>query len=213
MKYFVIHHPALVERREHLEKQLSERGINAEWVTTCSQEEAQRIKDFTGSPLSVKFISMSMKHYAVFNKMIDEDIPHAIVFEDDTIFTEYFDVKRIPLQIPYVKLCRPVGDVWCTQDGSPFITSNNGCTDAYYLTKEFAEISLKNIQLRKPIDMEIHNTLIKFYNAINFLCIPMCYQEGPGPCELTDGETWREYVINMNHTTLSYPALIASQSL
>ena len=213
MKYFVIHHPTFTERREALEKQLNERGIQAEWITVCSLEEAQRIKDFTGSPLSLKFISMSMKHYAVFKKMVDEDIKYAIVFEDDTIFTEYFDTSKIPLQIPYVKLCKPVGDAPCTTDGSAFICSNNGCSDAYYLTKQFAELSLNNIQLRQPIDMEINNTLIKFYDAVEFLCIPMCYQLGPGPCELTDGETWREYVSNKTHKTFEYDELLSDPSL
>jgi GR25 family glycosyltransferase involved in LPS biosynthesis len=206
MKYFVIHHPALVERKKDLQSKLSERGIEAEWITDFSPEQSREIKSLINSPLHVKYVSGSMKHYTVFKKIVDEDIPHAIVFEDDTIFTEYFDVETIPKHMQYVKLCKPVGDAFCTSDGTPFVCSNNGCCDAYYLTKEFAENSLKNIQLLYPIDIEMHNTIVKFYNTPHFLCIPMCYQIGPsctGAFTLHE-ESWIEYVMNTNHPVFEY---------
>lgn len=213
MKYFVVHHPVLVDRRKKLEKQFNDYGISncdVEWVTDFPGNQMHKIKEITKSPLQLGYISCSMKYYTVFKKMIDENIPHAIVFEDDVIFTEYFDTSKIPLDIPYVKLCRPLGDSFCTSNGEPFVCYNNGCCEAYYLTKEFAEVCLKNIHLHRTFDLECHNTLIRYYNAPGFLCIPMCYQDSPTTInheKVEYSEHWTEYVSN-KYPTFDYEFLL-----
>lgn len=219
MKYYVIHYSPLVDRRKKLEKQFEERGItNVEWIIDFSNdtdrnidEHLRKIKKFTSSLLPLGCISLNMKSYTIFKKMVDENVPHAIVFEDDSVFTEHWDISKIPMDLHYVKLCKPVGDSFCTCDGTPFVCMNNGFSQAYYLTKHFAEFSLKNIELRKTIDIEIHKTLIKFYNTFNFLCYPMVIED---VCESShsppthDKEPWIEYIQNFSHPVFDYDELV-----
>lgn len=215
MKYYVVHHLPLTERKDHVETQLKKRGIVAEWITDFppDDERVRKVKELTKSPLSLGYISLSMKHYTVFKKMVEENIPEAIVFEDDVVITDHFDVDKIPRMVaPYIKLgIRPelLGKVQFSSE--IVVQSNNGGTEAYYVTKHFAETFLYNINLQERIDLEIHNVLVQCYNSIEFLGAFMCYQRGDSVLQHDSPPfvpgNWQKYII-AKHETFTYGELL-----
>lgn len=214
MKFFVIHHPALTERRKRVEEQLERLGISAEWITDYPACELQGVKEHTKSPLPLGYISCSMKHYKVLQKMVDEDIPDAVIFEDDVIFSEHFDVSKIPTGIPYVKLSKPPPDshphpIECSS--KMYWELNNGGAEAYYVTKHFAETHLnKNLSLRATMDTEIHNTLTVYYNSSMFPCVPMCHSEG-SPTSVTKNDEQDDDIHWTTHIHMIYPGFTFSE--
>jgi hypothetical protein len=99
---FVIHYTPLVDRKEHMLKQLADHGLEAEFVTPWDREHITDFTFFDTSKTSIRCISNLMKHCEVYRKMIRDNIPYAIVFDDDVCLAKDFNkvmnetVKNLP---------------------------------------------------------------------------------------------------------------------
>ena len=187
MKYYVVHNDKLTERKKRLNIP------NAEWVTTFPVEEVGNLTKITHVP--VGYISGSMKHYDIMDRMIRDDVKEAIVFEDDVIITEFFNPDKIPRQFPFVKLGKGTPDMGIQLGDTPIIIGNNAGAEAFYVTQDFAREFIKNIDLQWTIDIEQHAFLIS--RGIPLVCVPMCYQEFDTSFNTKTYEppySWQEYV-------------------
>lgn len=107
MRVFVIHYPKCVERKQSLLKQFQEFDIEAEWVEHWNKEDpfVSKVKEYTKSPLPLGHLSAFLKRLWVYQKMIDEDIKEAIIFEDDVVLSpEFKNFKTGPSQLDYLRL-------------------------------------------------------------------------------------------------------------
>lgn len=199
IKIYVMHCDELIDRRKRLESEFKRLGLtNVEWITSFPKDdpiiEECRVK--TGTKISKEYISLSLKHYEACRRMCEENIEEAIVFEDDVIFSSYFDISKIPRDTPYVKLgkCTPDMNIEFSHDKMTIL--NNGGTEAYYMRIEFAKNFIENINLMNTIDIEQHGYLI--YNDIPLICVPMCTQDFSMttiPIEKRDfGIEWKDYI-------------------
>lgn len=215
MRYFVVHHPVLTERKKSLVKQFEEFGIeDPEWVTSFPPEEAMKIKEYTGTPIPLGYVSCNMKHYSILKKMVAEDIPEAVIFEDDVVFTKRFDPSKIPRQFPYVKL-EIHSELMDFMDVLPdaYATENNGGICAYYVRKEFAEVFIRNINLRHAMDLEIQNVLFHKFEMYDIVACPMCYQvHTESVINTREGlpEKWKTYVLTKWAPVYTYDELVTS---
>jgi GR25 family glycosyltransferase involved in LPS biosynthesis len=91
-KIYIIHYDKLVERKEHIDKEILKHNFtNVEWILNKNQE------DLTDSELSL-FIntlskgskSLTMKHIETFTRIVKEDLDYALVFEDDVLLDNNF---------------------------------------------------------------------------------------------------------------------------
>ena len=172
MKHYVIHNSKEVERRKKLEKQFEEFNItDVEWVTSFPVEEIGNLKSLKSyKPLSQ--MSCDMKHYDVFDRMVKQCIPEAIVFEDDVIFSELYDETKIP-KLDFVKLGRGPPDTQLKFSQEPIIFNNNGGNEAYYVNLHFAS----NFKASMNWTIDIEQQAFLSMKGIQLTCVPMCYQE------------------------------------
>ena len=120
MQIFVINMEKSKDRREYIEKHLSEFGINFDFFDAVdgralSQEYIDSVFDKETAerewkPMNRGEIGCSLSHMAIYEKMIKENIPQAIIFEDDIVLKEDFLptvnalLKKVPTEIDIVKL-------------------------------------------------------------------------------------------------------------
>ncbi len=215
MRYFVVHHPVLTERRARLEEQFEKFGIkdeDVEWVTSFPPDEARKIKEYTQTPLPVSYVSGNMKHYSILQKMVRENIPEAIIFEDDVILMDHFDPEKIPREYAYVKLeaQAELGNL----EPKPYFVLNNGGVAGYYVRKEFAEVFVKNINMQHAMDLEIQNVLYHHFECPGVVIFPMCYQPQTGSSiVMKEGDalpaSWKVYVLTKWKKTYTFDELVS----
>lgn len=199
MKVYVLHYDKLTDRRERLEKILKEKGLDkdCEWIIEYPKEHPliQKIIDITGTRIPRGYISTNMKHYEAMYRMIRDDVKEAIIFEDDVIFSEYWDISKIPREFPYVKLGKGVPDMGIPSGDKPLCIGNNGGAEAYYVKRLFARDFLENIDVCWGIEIEQHAYMLQ--SGIPLICVPMCTQDF-GTTSVTEpkdyGMTWIQYI-------------------
>ncbi len=197
MKYYVIHDPVLVDRRKKLEEQFKKFDIHdVEWVTTFPKEDLKKLGEVSGTYMPLGYLSCNMKHYDAMNRMVHDNVPEAIIFEDDVIITEFFNENKIPREFPYVKLGRGPPDAALPLGKSQVIIGNNGGFEAYYVKRMFVRDFLNNLDLGWTVDVETHAYL--FSCGIPLICVPMCYQEYKTSVHENKQYpiTWKQYIMN-----------------
>lgn len=178
MKYYVIHYTKNTHRRARLEAQLD---TEAEWVEAYDREDPiiEKIKIVTRSPLSLKDISCSLKHFLAMKKMVDDNISEAVILEDDVVFLpEFKEVRpfhasgllRLGLGVGVAEPHRPP-----PSSTRVYITDNPGGSEATWITKQFAEEMIKNISFDNTIDMIQYAVLMNSFNE-RMRCMNTCFQ-------------------------------------
>ncbi len=126
MKVFVSHYPALESRRQWLEPALRELGMEAEWITHFDRrtvspqlmtvfyhpnpELFRERADLGGAhksplkfaPLKSAEILNAMTHLYIFQQIVEQDLPQALILEDDIVFKPTFreELAHYMVQLP-----------------------------------------------------------------------------------------------------------------
>lgn len=183
MKYFVIHYPKKPERKRLLEKQFEKYGIDdVTWIEGLNKNDhfIQWIKERTGSPMPLGQISSSVKQYTIMQKIVDENISEAIIFEDDVIIHPEF--KQLNLENYPEQFLRLGVGVWILESSCPkpsaeatYAIQNPGGCEAFWVTQEFARGYLTQANFDYSIDMTqmgyIHHVLKR-----PMFCRYVCHQ-------------------------------------
>lgn len=189
MKVFVIHYPKLVERRERLEKELRRLGMDdVEWVTHWNKEDpfVERVKEYTKSPLGLGHMSAYIKRCWCYQKMIDENIQEAFLFEDDVVFSSEFENLEIPKGADYLRLGIGISDQPYSLD--IHIVRNPGGGEASYVTQNFAKFFLERLRFEYSHDIIEGASLGYCQGYAALRGIPVCSQFAyETSCETTDG--------------------------
>jgi len=95
MKVFVIHYTKLVERREHIKKQLARYNFDVEFITEYDKENFSKndLALFNEGILSMSEMSTIRKHLACYEKICNEDLDYALILEDDATLETDFENK------------------------------------------------------------------------------------------------------------------------
>jgi GR25 family glycosyltransferase involved in LPS biosynthesis len=95
-KIFIIHFEPLVDRRKYLEMELPKLNLDYEFIV--SNQESDSKLDFTKfidhkklkQGVNNSIISVSIKHFEIYQKMIDQNLENCLILEDDAVITENF---------------------------------------------------------------------------------------------------------------------------
>lgn len=95
MKVFVIHYTKLVERREHIKKQLARYNFDVEFITAYDKENLSKndLALFNEGILSMSEMSTIRKHLACYEAICKEDLDYALILEDDATLETDFESK------------------------------------------------------------------------------------------------------------------------
>lgn len=96
MNIFIVNLESSIDRKLVMDKQLSKYNANVEYIKAVdgrklSQEELKRdVFMYPDIHLSLGEIGCSLSHLKIYQKMIDENISHALILEDDVVIPEDF---------------------------------------------------------------------------------------------------------------------------
>ena len=203
MKYYVIHYTKCPERKQRMLDQLTPMGIDPEWITEYDKEDPliSQIKLKTGSTMSLGLISCSIKHFVAMKRMIDHDIPEAIILEDDCIFYPEFALAKPNHPSGFLRLGLGIGHL---EEVKPppglkvYRLSNPAGSEAQWVTQEFARVSISNVNLDHAIDMFQYAIMVNMFRE-DMRCMNLCYQTSLVDREssVTDGNEsdvdWKDY--------------------
>lgn len=89
-KIYIIHYDKLVERKEHIEKQITDFS-NVEWIINKNPENLSKCElSLFSEGVSKGSKSLTMKHIEAFKRIVKDDIEIALIFEDDVILDKNF---------------------------------------------------------------------------------------------------------------------------
>ena len=63
---------------------------------------------------------------------------------------------------------------WIVPNGKPRVIGNNGGCELVYITREFAQIILDNVDTRQTIDVVIHGLVL--HVGFPLVCVPVAQQ-------------------------------------
>ena len=89
-KIYIIHYDKLVNRKEHIEKQITDFS-NVEWIINKNPENLSKEElSLFSEGVSEGSKSLTMKHIEAFKRIVKDDIKIALIFEDDVILDQNF---------------------------------------------------------------------------------------------------------------------------
>lgn len=203
MKYYVIHYTKCPERKQRMLDQLTPLGIEPEWITEYDKEDPliSKIRLKTESPMSLGLISCSVKHFVAMKRMVDREIPEAIILEDDCVFYPEFATAKPSHPSGFLRLGIGIG---IQQDERPppghnvYRLSNPAGSEAQWVSLEFAKVSISNVNFDHAIDMFQYAVMKNIFQE-DMRCMNLCYQTSlvDKGTSLTDGGDsvvdWKDY--------------------
>ncbi len=176
---FIINMPKDVERRSSIQKRIDKAGVEAVFIdgvngSVMSDEEVADVYDsakrkrYFGRDMTKGEIGCLLSHRKIFTKMVDEDIPVAVILEDDVIFEPDFKqaLKAIMLspikwdvirflgsKKIYKRGCRKIASLGDTRYQFARLPTAPGGAHGYILTLDAAKTMLEHMQKNWiPID-------------------------------------------------------------
>jgi hypothetical protein len=181
---FVKHCPNLApERKVFLEEHLKERVPikDVRWVEDYNHDDlfVQWLNVKYNLPYGPKLTSNFVKNLMIFKQMVDENIECALSIDDDVTFhkdwVKYFE--SIPDEVeknnfinlgtsPFFNLKPQLGEV--------YQLPNNGGCECLWVSKDFANGILNDLNMEEAIDIVFHGFMMAQRKQI--LNMPLCHQ-------------------------------------
>jgi hypothetical protein len=210
MKYYIIHYTKNTERRALLEVQLEKlQDCDIEWIEKYDKEDpyVSHMKEKTKSSLNLKEMSICLKNFEAFKRMVDGNVNEAIILDDDVIFYPEFITAKPFHPCGFLRLGLGVGILPKNQLMAPprghkiWISSNPAGAEAQWVSLDFAKLAINNINFDAPIDL-YHAALLYNLKGEKLRCMNLCYQTSLLESDITDGTEWKgeyeEYCKNFN---------------
>jgi hypothetical protein len=198
-------------RRETLEKHLVERNVkNQIWVTNFSKRDPYVI--WIHNKLDVKtnvaFTSGLVKTLEALRNFVRTNEKSAFFADDDLVMIKNWESFPIP-ELPYVNMSVGV-NFMMLPDGKPRVIGNNGGCELVYMTREFAQYILDNVDTRQTSDIVIHG-LVR-HAGFPLVCVPVAQQTSLlEPTKSSLGESgisnWVQFVDQFKPTGIKYEDL------
>lgn len=93
IKIFVINYDKLVERKNHMLKQLSVRNLQAEFISNYGKDKLTLDDKKKFTKISDSEISLFLHHLECYKKIVEYNYDYALILEDDAIFLDKFYIK------------------------------------------------------------------------------------------------------------------------
>ena len=196
-KIFIVHYKKMVDRKSYLTKFFEDRGVDVEFLLGGQREDITpelllKFYKYDSSVYSRNLnpgeIGCAIGHYQGIQKVVDQDLPYAIFFEDDVVFDEDFVTKfqsrfqNFDLLFDLISLgdCCGIG-IYGVHMGNGFHLINpprGRCGYAHILSNRACKILLKNLPFNYPIDWHIGNYVSNMESKFTTLWVdpPLAYE-------------------------------------
>jgi glycosyl transferase family 25 len=192
MKIFITHYSKLLNRKKHIDSELSKHKLEGEFILQYDKENIQEelLDKFNLNKLNKSQISLFLKHLVVY-QIIYQKFDYALILEDDVILDINFNEKLNKYfdQFPLNSENKPDWDIIFLGDGcglhipkeeikeNQYIykartPSHAKCTDSYIITKscclkllQYFNFLIKDC--KKQINLPIDIWLNICYGALN----------------------------------------------
>lgn len=99
--YFVVHYTKNIDRRKRLEEEFKKYDISfVKWMNSNDREnihDNEKLymykKKYTKEPINKGQISLTLKHYFALKEIVENEIPIAVIMEDNITFTDNIKEK------------------------------------------------------------------------------------------------------------------------
>ena len=200
------------ERQKRVEQHLMSRGVrDLTWMTDFPKDHPFVI--WLQQKLNIKsglaFTSGLVKTLESFRHLVRSDKKAAFFVDDDVVLVKDWNKAPIP-DFPFVNMSVGV-NFSMLPDGKPRIIGNNGGCEMVYVTREFAQLVLDNVDARQTIDIVIHALVM--HSKFPLVCVPVAQQTSiiePKSSSLGSSsnlQNWIEYIRNFKPTGVRYEDL------
>lgn len=176
MKAYVCHYSKNTDRKQKLLSDPRFKVLtDVTWIDWYDKEElvCQWIKKHCDSPITLSEISLSLKHYEALRHMVEHQIPEALVFEDDVVFSEGWFEKVKEAMKPDIQFLRL--DDLLKYKGSIRVVNEIWNSEAQYFKLDFAKFILKNCSFSAPYDNFLY-FFIQMKLGLPVYMLPVCSQ-------------------------------------
>ena len=212
---FILHCPKLnPERKEFLLEYLDETRMpirDIRWVEDYNHDDpfVEWVNFTLKLPYGPKLTSNSIKYLKICETIINENIPNAIILNDDILlhkdWVKIFNSFNIN-NLLFVNLGN--FDELNLTPGNIYKIGNNGGCEGIYVTNQFCKMFLEKLNLNDTMDLMIHG----FLNSINhdLVCMPICYQTSVLDKNTSldhntrQSQDWVSFVQNYDKNTVNY---------
>lgn len=201
-KIYVVHVSSNKEREEHMKQELGRFNLPFEFMLRGDIKDLSReLVDeyFTGEQMTGEFCaeqSCALKHIYIYEKMLQDGVKDALVFEDDVFLKENFiEIFNRCLEefhaLPQDKqdkglinfeesTLRYVPKDRVKEGKFLYEMDRSRCAGAYYLNANLAKEVVNDAHTKKcdkPLDW-YHNTLVERIDLKHYWCHPAIVQQG-----------------------------------
>jgi glycosyl transferase family 25 len=198
LKIYILHYKKLIERKEHIKKELNKHFLTYQFYEKYDKEELTK-EDLSlfSTRLRDSEKSLLCKHIYVYREMIQNNDDYILMFEDDVVLDENFNqklntyLKELPndwdmlfigsgcnLHIPKNEIKK---DVFIYKKSHK--NGSTRCTDSYLIRKKCAQNIIniinntKNYHISKPADWWL-NDMLRNIDANVYWCEPTIVKQG-----------------------------------
>lgn len=181
IKTYITHYTPLVERKQFMENQISRFGLNAEFILNYDRENLttdeiqifDRYHPKLNRELKLSEISLTLKHFKCYKRIIQNNEPYALILEDDALLCDDFNEKitdyfnQLPDDFDMVFLgngCNMhIDSSLIVPNKNVYLTGHTSrCTDSYIISQNFAKKIIDKIY-------NTHTSSYKIFWPIDFL--------------------------------------------
>lgn len=200
------------ERREKVEKHLCSRGVtDLIWMTDFPKDHpfVTWLHDRLEVQSGPAFTSGLVKTLEAFRHLVHSGEKAAFFVDDDVVLVKHWNKVPIP-NFPFVNMSVGV-NFNMLPDGIPRYVHNNGGCEMIYVTREFAQLILDNVDARQTIDIVYHALVM--YSNFPLVCVPVAQQTSllePKNSSLGASgisHNWIHYIRNFKPTGIRYEDL------
>lgn len=190
MKIFIVNLKNAVEKRKHMVAQLKRLGVqNYEFIEAVYGKDltpefiADNVYDYPACALTPGEIGCSLSHIGIYKNMISENIPYAMILEDDVIlpddFLDMLEAIRISIDVAQSKIITlgeankisPLREYFTFKKYKEYTAVTAFCTYAYLVNIAAARsLSQHLLPIKYEADMMIHfreNGWLDQFNVIH----------------------------------------------
>lgn len=218
MRCTVISLESALERRAHIQQEFKKHNINFEFFDALVPDQAAQFAasldlDIDTSQLSRGELACFMSHVSLWKKIIDEDLPHLVIFEDDVYLGE--DAQQLLSQADWldpnwhiIKIEAFSKKVFLSSHSRPIIPNKryiyqlkgeNLGTAGYILSKKGAQAYLNYISSTTLLPLDE----LMFDKFINEKVMPVM-QMVPALCV-------QEMILNKDNSQLLLPSALVAE--
>jgi GR25 family glycosyltransferase involved in LPS biosynthesis len=171
-KIYIIHYKYLENRKKYLDKILNKLSIPYEFIINDKDTDNYKMKDIDkyykydsnvfNKRLSISEICVTISHFEVYQKILNDNLENVLIVEDDAIFTDNFleNLKKITDELNNFDMCfiSECCNLHITNTDERYVykSDTSRCTSGYILNRKNLKHIINTLPFQYPIDWHLN---------------------------------------------------------